>query len=136
MTTTLDYARPTSPRHAPLVARVAAALLLYPAFLAAAIYGPWFIAWFILGHPPQPLRDDPDYPGAGALRGLSALALLGALPAGCAALALNVLHLAMIWPASTSKRIAVRLVLLVVPWLMLLALFYWDPGYAFTWWFD
>jgi hypothetical protein len=121
---TLDYARFAPPRYAGMLALSASAALWFPLLIAVAAYAGWFAAWYVLGHPPRPLLDDPKYAGSELLRHIAGAAMLGALPAAGASLALNVLHVA----TSRPTRTAARLVLLLASWLALLALFLLDPG--------
>ena len=55
---TLNYAE-ASTRWGGMLARVAAALCLYPLILVASLYATWFMAWAELGHRPVPSLDDP-----------------------------------------------------------------------------
>jgi hypothetical protein len=129
---TLNYARSAPPRYARVLGFSASAALLLPLLIAVAMYGAWFAAWYVLGHPPRPLVDDPKYAGSDLMRLIAGVAMLGALPAAGASLALNVLHVA----TSRPTRAAARLILLLASWLALLALFLWDPGQVFAWYFD
>jgi hypothetical protein len=113
----------------------ASAALLYPVVVVAALYGEWLLAWHVLGHPPRPSLDDPKgIPGSSWMHAVTALAVLGTLPAAFAALALNATHLVMARPSAV--RGVARLVALSGLWLALFALLRWDPWQVGYWWMD
>jgi hypothetical protein len=130
---TLDYARPSPHLASRLLTLLASALLLYPFLLAATLYGHWLLVALALGHLPRPMLDDAPYPGRSLIERLLVLTWLGAVPFACAALALNLAHIAIHRRSTTPQRIALRLCLLTLPWLALLALLRWDPGQVFKW---
>jgi len=112
------------------------ASLFLPLLVAAPLYGEWLLATWSLGHPPRPSLDDPkDIVGSNWMHGITALAILGALPAACAALALNVLE-ACFNRSSGPRAVVARMSVVIISWLALLALLRWDPGAVVYWWFD
>ena len=133
---TLDYARPARHLASGLLSLIANLLLLYPFLLAFALYGHWLFVALALGHPPRPLLDDADYPGRPLLYHLLVITWLGAIPAVCLALLLNILHVVLHRRSTTPTRIVLRFSLLTLPWLALLALMHWDPGDVFQWLYD
>src|SRR5687768_5849470 len=129
--TQLDYGR-NPRRHPRRVLRLAASvLLLYPFAVVVPLYGGWLLGWSVLGHPPRAFLDNPNFPGADLLHDVAGLALVGAVPAACLSLLLNLAHVAINEP--TRGRAGARLALLVLTWLALCALFSWDPGQVFDW---
>jgi hypothetical protein len=103
--------------------------------VVAALYGEWLLAWLVLGHPPRPSLDDPKgVPGSSWMHVVTALALLGMVPAAAAALALNVAHLLTARPSAV--RGVARLVALFGLWLAVFALLRWDPWRVVYWWMD
>ena len=62
------------------------------------------------------------------------LALLGFMPAGAAALALNTLHVAR--HRIRESRLFVRIGVVAALWLGTFALLRWDPGLVVYWWLD
>jgi hypothetical protein len=109
--------------------------LLFPFLIAAALYGEWLLAWSALGHPPRPSLDDPkDISGSSWMHGITAIVLMGAVPAALGAVALTVAHIAVNRPSVA--RAAVRIVVIVGTWLALFGLLRWDPGLVVYWWMD
>jgi len=83
MTETLGYARIGPRKQSKAIAILASALLLYPLLVLASLSGEWLLARLALGHPPRPSADDPkQIAGSRWLHGITALAVLGILPAG------------------------------------------------------
>lgn len=135
MIETLDYAQPAPPNRAKTIARFAFTSLFFPLLVAGLLYGQWLLAWAVLGHPPRPSLDDPKYiHGSSWMHNITGIALVSALPAAVVAFALNVVHVMV--NRRSWKRTALRLVVIVVSWVALFALFRWDPGRVVYWWFD
>src|SRR5688572_13303334 len=87
--TQFDYARDPR-RHPRRALRLAAsASLLYPLAVVVPLYGGWLLGWSALGRPPRAFLDNPNFPGSDALHDLAGLALVGAAPAACVSLLLN-----------------------------------------------
>jgi hypothetical protein len=135
MTETLNYAPLRPRRYSKPLAFFAAATFLYPLLVISALYGEWLLAWFALGHPPQPSLNDPkSIDGSSWMHGITGFALLGIFPVALLALALNVAHIALNRPSAA--RGAARIVGLVVLWLAILGLLRWDPLQVIYWWLD
>jgi hypothetical protein len=130
----LDYAPPARGRSR-LLAAAAWISLWSPVLVAVAVYGEWLVSWACLGHRPRPSLDDPKgvdcsnwmYP-------IAALLMVGAVPAAVAALLLNLAH----WRINTPPAMwgAIRLLIVVVSWAALAAVFGSDPGGVLYWWWD
>lgn len=130
----LDYSRPDSKPGSKLLSVSANATLLYPLFVGIVLYGEWFVAWLVLGHPPRPSLDDPkDIVGSSLIHNITLLALAGMLPVALAALVLNVM---VAIKRLSIGRSAMRLVVLITLWLAMFTLLRWDPGQVVYWWFD
>jgi hypothetical protein len=135
MTQALDYERPTHRPPTRVFGFLSNATAAYPLLLVSALYGQWLLSWWVLGHRPQPSLDDPKYiVGANWMHGVTGCALLGFLPAGFAALALNTLYAA--GHRLRGIRLVARIVLVVSLWLGTFLLLRWDPGLVLYWWFD
>jgi hypothetical protein len=134
MTQALEYERRADlPRSRALVffANVTAA---YPLVLLGSLYGQWFLSWWLIGHRPQPMVDDPKWiEGANVMMLVTFGALLGFVPAGVGALALNT------WYAVSHRlrgpRLLVRMTVIAVLWLGTIVLLFW-PAPVLEWWLD
>lgn len=135
MTRSLDYERPTHHPPSRALAFFADAAAAYPVMLLGALYGQWLLSWWVLGHPPQPALDDPKYiAGANWMHVVTFLALLGFVPASCAALVLNTLY--VIVHRLRGSRLVARSVGVASLWLGTFLLLRWDPGLVLYWWMD
>lgn len=135
MTQALDYAPPTDRRPSRLLALSANATLLYPLFLLGALYGQWLLSWCVLGHAPVPSIDDPkDVAGARWMNPITALAIVGWMPAACAAPVLNAFH--VFARRVRGVRLGARVLLLLSLWAGMFVLLRWDPLRVVYWWFD
>lgn len=135
MTGTLDYAHPTARRPNKALSRVAFLSLFLPPLVLALLYGEWILATWSLGHVPRPYLDDPkDIAGSNWMHIVTALAIVGAMPAALLAFVLNVVEIGINRPTVT--RGASRIIVVIVSWVALFALFRWDPGAVLYWWFD
>jgi hypothetical protein len=135
MSRPLEYALPAArPPSRPLAlfADVSAA---YPLLLIACLYGEWLLAWYMLGHAPEPWVDDPkDIVGSSWMNFLTGLAILGLGPAFILALVMNALHVG--YHRLFGLRLAVRVAAIFLLWVGLYALLRGDPGSVVKWWFD
>ena len=135
MTQALDYARPTPRRPSRVLAVFAHLTLAYPLFLIGSLYGEWFMAWYMLGHEPQPSVDDPKYiSGSSWMHPITGIAIMGFMPAACAALVLNTLY--VIDRRLRGRRLAIRVACLLALWLGMIALIRFDPHPILEWWLD
>ncbi len=118
-----------------LLAFFAMATLMYPLFIIASLYGEWFLAWFILEHPPQPSLNDPKFiDGSSWMHPITLVAFLGFLPVACVALVLNSLYIIK-GGLRRNHRILILFTFLIL-WLGTYGLLRWDPGQVVNWWFD
>jgi hypothetical protein len=75
-----------------------------------------------------------DIPGSRWMHLVTALAILGAVPAALAALVLNTIAMELHKP--TALQGVFRLAAVMMSWAVLVAVVYWDPGKVVLWWFD
>lgn len=125
------------PGQNPLAARAIWWLALiawfYPAFLLAAIYGTWLMAWLVLGHMPRPSLDDPKYISiaVGIPYVLAGLLIVGFPAAAVAGVVLQLFVAQRSWLRrflwSTTS---------VVIWISIIALLRWDPLLVGQWYMD
>ena len=135
MTQALDYERPTHRPPSRVLGFFANVTAAYPVLLLGALYGQWLLSWWVLGHRPQPSLDDPKYiDGANWMHVVTYFALLGFVPAGCGALALNTLYL--VGHRLRGHRLLMRIAVVGALWLGTFLLLRWDPGLVLYWWFD
>src|SRR5690349_552376 len=135
MSEPLDYARPTPRQSSRVLAAFADLTLVYPLILVGSLYGEWFLAWYMLGHEPQPSLDDPkDISGSSWMHPIAGIVIMGFMPAACGALVLNTLY--VIDRRLRGRRLAIRIACLSALWLGMIALIRFDPHPVLKWWFD
>jgi hypothetical protein len=135
MTQSLDYEQPTHRPPSRVLRFFAHATAAYPVILLGALYGQWLLSWWMLGHRPQPSLDDPKYiDGANWMHIVTCFALLGFLPAACAAVTLNALY--VVGHRLRGFRLFVRIAVVSTLWLGTFLLLRWDPGFVLYWWID
>lgn len=134
MAQALDY-EPPSARPSRALGLAAGLAAAYPLLLLGALYGQWLLSWWMLGHQPVSSLDDPKFiDGASWMHPVTGLALLGSVPAGAGALALNAIYIALRRPPVIAALLRIGLV--VALWVGTLLLLRWDPGEVLYWWLD
>jgi hypothetical protein len=134
MSQPLDYAPPARARFR-LLSAAANVSLVFPVLVAAAVYGEWMLAWASLGHAPHPRFEDPRWiVGLDWLHDAVGLGLLGSIPAGMLAFVLNVVHVQVNHPPRLNA--AARILVVIVSWGVLFAVFGIDPGNTIHWYLD
>ena len=133
MTQALDYERPTHRPPSRVLGFFANAVAAYPVVLLGAVYGQWLLSWWLLGHRPQPALDEAKYLLSAGMYVVTCSALLGSVPAGVAALALNTLY--VVGHRLRGPRLLARIAVVAALWLGTYALLRWDPGRVLYWWF-
>jgi hypothetical protein len=114
---------------------LADATLLYPVMVLGSLYGQWLLSWYILGHKPIYMTDDPKYiSGANWMYWVTAIALSGIMPITCAALACNTAHVCR--HRSSAAQVSIRVFTFVGLWLGLLVTIVRDPHGIMAWWLD
>jgi hypothetical protein len=126
MTQGLDYERPTHRPPSRVLGFVANAVAAYPLVLLGAVYGQWLVSWWVLGHRPQPALNEAKYIFNQTLYVVTCSALLGFVPAGLAALALNTLY--VVGHRLRGPRLLARVAVVAALWLGTYLLLRWDPG--------
>ena len=111
----------------------ASVTLAYPLLVLSLLYAQWFVAWMILGHPPDPTFDIPEtIRGLWCISQITRFAILGGtIPVALLALGLNVAHIAVNRPGVV--RGVVRLAGMVLVLAAAIALIEWDPGEVVLW---
>jgi hypothetical protein len=109
--------------------------LFLPFLVAASLYGEWLLAWWSLGHRPQPSLDDPKgIVGSSWMHGYTALAIASSILAALTAVCLNVAEIFVNRPPIAGGLIRVNAI--VLSWSALFLLLHFDPGAVLYWWFD
>src|SRR6186997_1046256 len=73
---------------------LANATLFYPIFTIGAFYAHWFVAWYMLGHKPISMIDDPkQIAGIEWIHSLTGVVFLCFLPMGVFALLSNAVYI-------------------------------------------
>lgn len=110
-------------------------VLLYPLFPLFGLYGEWALAWFHLGHQPIPSANDPKFiDGSNWLHPVVAVALVGLLPAGCAAPVFISTCFTVVdadWKIRTLKIVGFSFL-----WIGSAGLLILDPWGVMYWWLD
>jgi hypothetical protein len=120
----------------PRLMRVLAdATLIYPLIAVGMLYVQWILSWYMLGHKPIPLTDDPKYiNGASWMHLITTVALLGVIPAGFSALAFNIAHICR--QRSSAAQVSIRLCTLAGLWLGMFVTLARDSDSIMEWWMD
>lgn len=109
--------------------------LLYPVIIAVGFYTQWLSSWYVLGHCPVPMLDDPkDIPSTAWLFVINGLLLASAPPMALVTMAVHVGYLAAVSPLPARK--SCRSIVAGLLWVGLIVLFRFDPGSVMEWWFD
>jgi hypothetical protein len=107
----------------------------YPLLLLGSLYGQWLLSWWVIGHRPQPMVDDPKWiDGANEMMLVTFCAMMGFVPAGLGALALNVWY--VVRRRLRGSPLLVRIIVIAVLWLGTVVLLLCDPASVLEWWFD
>ena len=131
----LDYEPPQPERGSVRALRLLANLsMAYPLVLFGSSYGAWLAARAGLGHWPTMGDNTTLIPGVRPLYMVSFFAMLGLLPAGFAAMGLNLAYAHLRRPVRL--LILGRFVVVIVIWAGSFALIRFDPGGMWDWWFD
>lgn len=135
MSQALDYARPIKRPPSRWLAFCAHLAAAYPLLVLGSLYSQWLLSWWVLGRRPQPSLDDPKYiDGASWMHLITYFALMGFVPAGCGAAALNSLY--VVNHRLRGYRLVMLIAILVTLWLGMFILLRWDPGLVLYWWLD
>lgn len=136
MEESIDNPQASIPRLAKWIGVLANATFFYPLIVIGFLYGEWLLAWFVLGHPPIPALDDPQFiEGSSWLHNFTDSVLFGFPPVFVFGLALNFLH-GMTASSTSTFQVLKRPIAFLVIWGSLIAILRWDPGDVVLWWFD
>ena len=112
------------------------ATLIYPLIFLGLLYGEWFLAWYMLGHPPSPYGDnDPaQIDGAGWMWPITGIAFIGLMPASIGAVICTIAFVMKNRPSAA--QVGIRLLTLVSFWLGMHTHLMSDPYKVIYWWLD
>lgn len=134
MSQPLDYADPSLQPPSRMLAFFAHGTLAYPLICLGALYSQWLLSWWVLGHPPRPSLDDPvTIPGASWVHPITALFLIGYLPAAFATVSVNAVYLAR---CTSMRAYPIQGMLFLVLWVGAFVFLQVDPGNVLYWWLD
>jgi hypothetical protein len=119
----------------PVLRLAADATLVYPLVVLFFLYGEWLLAGSVLGHPPLPSWNDPkSIPLSSWLHTPTLVVVVGWGPAMLASLVLN--PLLGLLPRFSPRRLALRILAVLVCWGAFMALLLWDPLQVLNWFLD